>query len=780
LRNKRMHDKYFYYFLIMSLGFLSWGTINYAEEEAPSNSQEELFIQETCKCLQDRINLSSPSGPKLFDHTPDPNRTGTCIDALMDQAKTFRSLGQYRRAYLKLTDALSIAEWMSDNTRILALKNALGAVLIEMRQWDQSEAILTEALTLAAKQQNLAASAAVLNNLGNLYASQNNHQKAQDCFQKGYALAREIGLTAEAAKLKANAAITAYAVGRYQDADAYNGMAIQLISQIKECREKAFLLITIGLTDEGISSHIPRSRDRLLRRAFDSYTLALRISRQRNDKRIESFALGYLGRLYELEQRPDEALRLTRQAAFLAQQLQAPELLYRWHWQTGRLMQAKGELNEAVRCYNQAVLTFESIRNEMASGLGNLSLLMGFRKTVGGMYYDLADAQLQLAGQVTSPDKSQDYMVRAREAIELFKTAEIVDYFRDQCLEQARTNIREIESLTSNTDTAIIYLIPLRDRTEVILSHASNLKRIRIPIPSEPLVSEVRRFRLCLENRTTHRYRKSAQRLYHWLIPPIEEALTGGETVTTLVFVPDGALRTIPMAALHDGNQFLIERYAVAVTPGLTLMAPRPFTANWHKVLLCGMTEPVAGFCPLTYVSTELDFIQKLSGGRQLIDNAFHLSQLEKEISTQPPQVLHIASHGQFNADPSKTFVLIHDGRLTLGELEMLIRPSQFRGAPVELLSLSACETAAGDDRAALGLAGVALKAGARSAMATLWFVNDEVSARLVTNFYENLYQHEDFSKAQALQKAQLSILQDPRYRHPCYWAPYLIIGNWL
>ena len=117
---------------------------------------------------------------------------------------------------------------------------------------------------------------------------------------------------------------------------------------------------------------------------------------------------------------------------------------------------------------------------------------------------------------------------------------------------------------------------------------------------------------------------------------------------------------------------------------------------------------------------------------------------------------------------------------MNLDDLERFIRPGQFRGRPVELVTLSACQTAAGDDRAALGMAGVAVKSGARSAVASLWFVNDQSSSELISAFYKYLWQEPAISKAQAMRKAQLSLLETWTYRHPCYWAPYLVIGNWL
>ena len=143
-------------------------------------------------------------------------------------------------------------------------------------------------------------------------------------------------------------------------------------------------------------------------------------------------------------------------------------------------------------------------------------------------------------------------------------------------------------------------------------------------------------------------------------------------------------------------------------------------------------------------------------------------------------QLVHFATHGQFDREASRSFIVTHDGKLTLDQLEALLRPGQFRGRPVELLTLSACQTAAGDDRAALGLAGVAVKAGARSVLATLWFVHDQSTAMLMSEFYAQLRQDSNTSKASALQRAQMKVLHDPRYEHPCYWAPYLIIGNWL
>jgi len=125
-----------------------------------------------------------------------------------------------------------------------------------------------------------------------------------------------------------------------------------------------------------------------------------------------------------------------------------------------------------------------------------------------------------------------------------------------------------------------------------------------------------------------------------------------------------------------------------------------------------------------------------------------------------------------------KIDMTVSDDKLTINRLEKLMRLSEFRKEPVELLTLSACQTAVGDERAALGLAGIAIKAGARSALATLWFIDDTATSVLVSEFYRQL--QIPLSKARALQNAQKMVLSQRRFRHPAYWSAFLLIGNWL
>ena len=358
--------------------------------------------------------------------------------------------------------------------------------------------------------------------------------------------------------------------------------------------------------------------------------------------------------------------------------------------------------------------------------------------------------------------------------MEQFKTSELRDYFGDACVDAARPKTAALERVA--LDAAILYPILLEDRTELLLSLPTGLKRVTVAERRMRLERLTRSFRSALQAQDPQRYLRHAQHLYDLLIRPIKADLKAGQT---LVWAPDGALRLLPLAALHDGEQFLVERYALAVTPSLTLTDPRPLPQETASALAAGMSESVGDFPPLPRVRDELQTIQQLYGGTVLLNQDFSPASLAQSVDQGEFSIVHIASHGEFAADPAKSFLLTSKGKLTLTQLAKTVGQLRFRDQPLELLTLSACETAQGDDRTALGLAGVAIQAGARSALATLWRVGDAATAMLMQRFYERL-RTPGISRAQALQQAQLVLLHDPAYASPVFWAPFLLINNWL
>lgn len=694
------------------------------------------------------------------------------IDSRLNLAAAYQSLGFFREALVSLQEGVELASDAEDRGRLTALLNARGSARLFTRQPAGAQSDLEMALGMAEEDGDAAAAAAVLNNIGNLKASQGEDEEAAQAYADCVGKAEQVGDSALAAKALVNAAASAARAGDADQAHRLNRLALDKIAGVEADHDAVYLLITVGRTHQDLAA-----AGGGMERSVQAYEEAARLAEKIGDKRGLSYACGYLGEVRSEAGDLDGALRLTRRAAFIAQEAQSPHALYRWQWQTGRILKKQGDSAAAVRSYTQAVQTLGPIRHDLAIGYGNRVGRSTFRDQVGPLFYELADVLLQQADAADDPAVLQGYLTEARQTVELLKTAELEDYFQDECVNLLRQKAKTVEQVGGSS--AVVYLIPLEDRTEVLLTLPSGLMRVKVEVGADELYEEVRQFRRKLESRTTHSYMAHGQRLYDWLVRPVDKVLVE-QGVDTLIFIPDGALRTVPIAALHDGEKFLIERYAVAVTPGLTLMDPKPIRREEVQMMMAGLSESVQGFPALAHVAAELDNLEGMYGGTRLMNSQFTLAGVEGKISGQVFSVVHIASHGEFSSDSSKTYLLTYDDKLTLDGLERLIRPIQFRAQPVEMLTLSACQTAAGDDRAALGLAGIAIKAGARSALATLWYVNDQASATLVSDMYRYLYEDRSISKAKALQKAQTGLLGDSRYRHPCYWSPYMIIGNWL
>jgi CHAT domain-containing protein len=723
----------------------------------------------------------------LFEKAKDPSRQ---VDTEIHLAAAYYSLGQTRLALETLAHAQEIAP-SADLKHRAQIKAALGAIYtfatpgakehVQHEHMsgheDMAEAALKESIKLARAVKDPHVEAIALNNLGNLYSCREKPDEAVKEYRAAMDLASRSHDRELASQACANLARSAVDSGDYDNAETWADEAIEKASRLKDSHAKAYYLLSAGQTSNQIFMAAPEHDNDLRLSASEAYQKAVAVAEAIGDKRALSYACGYKGELYEAEKKYDEALALTRKALMLAQEFKSPDALYRWEWQSGRLLHAKHDDEAAIAAYRRAVQTLELIRHDVALRYGNPNAHSSFREVAGAMYFQLADLLLQRADSAKNAADLDKMLLDARNTAELLKSAELEDYFQDQCVNLLKSKVTKVETISQTA--AVVYIIPLPDRTELLVSLPAGLRRVKSPATDAMLNSVAHQFRVNLEKRTTYEYLDQARQLYDWLIEPLEPLLADSN-IDTLVFIPDGALRNIPMAALQDGQKYLIEKYAIAVTPGLTLMEPKAFKKENIGLAANGLSDGVQGFAPLLYVPQEVSSLKKLFGGAELLNRQFVKPNIDKEFAGENYSIVHIASHGHFDSDAKKTFVLTFDSRLTLDDLEQLIRPSQLRDKPVEMLTLSACQTAAGDDRAALGLAGVAIKAGARSAFATLWFVNDKSSSLLVSDFYTQLHDHPDVSKAKALQAAQVKLLADRRYAHPCYWAPYLIIGNWL
>lgn len=493
-----------------------------------------------------------------------------------------------------------------------------------------------------------------------------------------------------------------------------------------------------------------------------------------SDLRAQSYALGNLGQLYEAAGNLSAAQQETILALNLAQQIGADDVAYQWQWQLGRILSQQGDRPQSLKYYNAAFAQLQRLRSDLIAL--NADVQFSFRESVEPIYRQYVDLLLR------SP--SQPDLIQARSVIEALQLAELDNFFRDACSDAIPTLIDQLTDL-QDPAAAVIYPIILENRLDIILKlpRQSNLLHTSIAQSAVQVETVVNRLRQQLQEPfTIQTVQQPAQEVYRWLIQPYESALAAAN-VKTLVFVLDGALRNVPMAALYDGDRYLVEKYAIAITPGLQLINPRPIQQVQVNALAGGLSIARQEFAALPNVVTELATIKTIVPTRiELLNDTFTETNIERAIQTVPVSIVHFATHGRFSSQAEDTFILAYDGRVNVNELETLLRNrEQPRREDLELLVLSACETATGDERAALGLAGVAVRAGARSTLASLWKADDEATAQLISEFYRKLYKSDlPVNKAIALQEAQQLILNNPSYRHPRYWAPFVLLGNWL
>jgi CHAT domain-containing protein len=574
--------------------------------------------------------------------------------------------------------------------------------------------------------------------------------------------------------------------------------------------------------------------------AFQAFEQARVLTTKPGQPRLQLEALDQLAQMYEDARRFDEALALTDQALLAAQGQEVHDLLINIEWRHGRILRIQAKAAEAIAAYQRAVEHIEAIRTDIPVEYqdGRSS----FRETLEPVYLGLADLLLQTSDPLDDERKNAQ-LRRARDVLELLKQTELQDYLGDRCaVDTARAN-RKSTMLAS--DTAILYPIVLPDRLELLLETGKGMYRHSLPMSANKLRADVIDFGNNLKDNLS--FQPQAKRLYLALLTPVDAELTQ-QGIRTLVIVPDGVLRLLPFAALHDGQRFAIEKYAIAVVPALSLTNTnaRVHQKGGFKTLLAGMSEPgtvvdklpnamveqllnanqqsaamngrqvaravltrslrnipkpadtsMTGKLPQPYVSKpeqhqqlqqmlalagvdeEIRTLEKLTISQTLLNAGFTVAAFSQKVKTGDYQIVHIASHGVFGGTADTSFVMAHDDVITMDNLQLFLRAGNMKSQELELLTLSACETAEGDDRAPLGLSGAALKARARSALGSLWPVSDDAATLLMGQFYRSLAEPLT-SKAQALQKAQLKLMKNNNFNHPFYWAPFIMVGSWL
>ncbi|WP_293145632.1 MULTISPECIES: CHAT domain-containing protein [unclassified Microcoleus] len=734
---------------------------------------------------QDAIDIWTQAA-KFFEQIDSKNQL---LQVQINQSRAWETLGLYPRACKILLGSLNLENKTCEvlPAGLVSLKNisvslenirainALARVLRVLGQLERSEDLLSAGMEAARNIGVRQEEAAIYLNLGNTARAKSN--------KPGLNMEKRTDLERSALEYYARAAETMpgkSTIGMQARlnqlslfADSQNASEAKILWRSFEPQVAQFPSNRAGLYAQINLAQTLMKLDKLpigtpgLSDIDRMLSLAGESANRLGDKRIQAYILGARGKVYELKQQHSMAETLTLEALSLAPAFQSPDIAYQLLWQLGRIRQAQGNTEGAIVQYTQAVNVLSSLRGDLVTV--NPEVQFSFRESAEPVYRELVGLLLQ------DESPTQDKLKQARQIVESLQLAELDNFFRDACADAKPKSIEEIDPTA-----AVIYPIILSDRLEVILSIPGKpLRRYRTKKSQAELETAFRLAKNTIRPSAFVRDRfPPVQQVYDWLIRPAEADLTASG-IKTLVFVLDGYLRNLPMAVLHDGEKFLVEKYSIALAPGLQLLAPKPLSQVKLKVLTGGLSESRQGFSALPGVKQELEQISAQMPASALLNQDFVSAQLHDRIKALSYPIVHLATHGQFSSNAADTFIVTWDDRVNVKEFDRLLRSrSGEKQQPIELLVLSACETASGDNRAALGLAGAAIRSGARSTVATLWQVNDESTAIFMTEFYRQLGGSKA-SKAEALRNAQLTLLQNEEYQNPYFWAPFVLVGNW-
>jgi len=639
--------------------------------------------------------------------------------------------------------------------------------------------------------------ASVLNNMGNVFSCSGDYNKAIECYDKSYDICKLLNKNHSALQLRV---ITQVNKGRaVLEQRTKNNILMTIKNAIidndnlPDTHFKAFNYISISYLIKKYRQTIKDTNKLISLKLITIKELknAVKIARQMKDTQILSHALGLTGQLYMSENNYSEAIHQTKQAKFWAQ-FGHPELLYRWQWQLGRLYYNEQQIRKAIDSYQHAIATLNpsnkcdqykvskkfrppGVIYELFKGYRHQNNI--FAEKVRPVYQELAQIYFE-ESEIADSTLKEKKLRQVVDVMESLKILELQNYFDDECVTAVKDSFEIMDYPPIHS--AILYPVPLKNKLIMIVGFPDQFTSKTIHISPAQINQKARQFREILDidsKQNPKRFQRLARELYGIFIHPIKNLLNQYD-IKTLVIAPDEALRLMPFSPLLDGDEYLIEQYALVTIPAIHLTDMKPFyNIKKSTLLLTGLTQ---GKPPLPFVLNELNSIKNIMGsGTVLLNEKFCVSNMYDEFQSNSYDMVVISTHGVFSSSSKESYLKTYDGKLFMDDLGNMIQSGLYRKQQMELLSLSSCETAMGDERAALGLGGVALKSGAKSAIATLWSVFDEVSYLTTTEFYRQL-KKSGHSKARALQIAQIKLIDHKRYSHPGFWSPFILIGNWF
>ncbi|HBY80708.1 MAG TPA: hypothetical protein DEG47_27710, partial [Cyanobacteria bacterium UBA11148] len=576
----------------------TWQTAltHYQETNNPANAA---IINENLARVYQHLNQSEQAltyWERAIAYYHQINDNPQVARLLVEQAQTYTSLGQPQKAIALLCNpspedctsdsALTLARTIQDTQTEAAALGSLGEAYRLRGDYKSAINYLQASLKITDKINNPTYQTSTLNNLGNTYISLANvhYRRANSAEVRGDSIAAE-KLKKEAFNYDTEALNTFQqtlelaqtendALGqmrsllnsitpeyRTQSTSPSLKQALSLLKNLPDSRDKVYAAIDLAhflqptpLLNETYSK-AQCFKSEFQSQATELLQQAVTIAQQINDNRAKSFAFGELGHHYECHQNYQQALTLTQQARLAADQdLLAKDSLYLWEWQAGRIFKAKSQEDHAIKAYQRAIATLESIRGDIL--IANRDVQFDFRDTVDPIYREFVELKLELASLSSTPaEEKKKTLNTVLNTVDSLKLAELQDYFGSDCVLTA-LNQERVDLVGESTATAVFSSIILPDRTAIIASFPNGEKRLAwINNDQESLREEINNFRRGLERFFTQYNPQPAQKIYDWMIRPFATDLEQSQ-IKTLVFIQDGILRSVPMAALHDGEKF--------------------------------------------------------------------------------------------------------------------------------------------------------------------------------------------------------------------------------
>ena len=708
----------------------------------------------------------------------------------------YYSLGQYPKAIEFHQQSLAIKQEIGDrNGEALSLMN-MGIAYSELGQYPKAIEFYQQSLSIQRQIGDRNGQALSLMNIGNVYFDLEQYPKAIEFFHKSLSIQRQIGDRNGEAKSIGNMGNAYNFLGQYPKAIEFFQQSMVIFRDIGDIAGQGITLSNIGLTLEkqqqpelaivfykqsvNVREGIRQDLRKLPREQQESYTQTVA-----DDYRSLADLLLSQGRVLEAQQ-VLELLKIQELRDFT------------------RNARAGGET---------AGIALSRIEEDILKKYGTL-IAFGLK------LYECEQQKCNILSQLR--DQLDTLTQQFNQDTNTFRKTLQERLAKDPALlepEQVRNTAAKI--VTAEPDTILVYPLVLKDKIRILLATRAGEKGVvfrtfETPVNQQQLWNKVSQFRTELSNPNGEKELKAiSQELYNWLIKPLEGEIKG-KNVRNLVFSLDRSTRYIPMAALFDGKQYLIERYGIStiLNAGLTDVKDRlPSKKQDIKVLAMGVSKAFPGFNALSNVPLELANIVQQSGkentgifpGSEFLDEAFIFRTLRDNLSGN--KILHIATHGKFESGrPENSFLLSGTGdKLTVEQIQTL----QNYMIDTHLVVLSACETALGGvDADGIEMSGISfyfLTNGAKAVIASLWLVNDASTSQLMQQFYQNLSTGK-MTKSQALREAQIAMIQGKiqssnterssvnytpgqsrnsesishNLSHPYYWSPFILIGNGL